>query len=205
MSDQLHILPLGFIMVMGPQILTAIFLITSKKPVLNSAAMLLGVFLAASAGIALWYTVAGAIGVPSSHSDGPTTADYVIAGLLALLAVKTFLGRGEAEAPKWMTALQEAEPKKAFALAFLLIFLMPTDIAAMVSTTTYLHERGFDMIDGWPLVAITLLLMGLPLLGYLAFGHRAKEAMPGIRDWTINNAWLINLIVIVYFIYSVLS
>jgi hypothetical protein len=29
--------------------------------------------------------------------------------------------------------------------------------------------------------------------------------MPGIRDWLITNAWLVNIIVIVYFIYQLLK
>ncbi len=46
-SEQLQILPLCLIMVMGPQILTAIFLVTSKQAVKNSLAMIVGVALAA--------------------------------------------------------------------------------------------------------------------------------------------------------------
>ncbi len=47
-STQLQIVPLALIMVMGPQILTAIFLVTSHEPVKNSIAMLIGVVVAAS-------------------------------------------------------------------------------------------------------------------------------------------------------------
>ena len=101
--------------------------------------------------------------------------------------------------------LQEAEPKRALTLGFLLILLMPTDIAATISTASYLHDAGLDVIDGWPLVAGTALLMALPILGYLLFGQRAKRAMPGIRDWLTTNAWLVNLVVIVYFIFQILG
>jgi hypothetical protein len=47
--------------------------------------------------------------------------------------------------------------------------------------------------------------MALPIIAYTAFGRRAREAMPGIREWLTTNAWLVNLIVILYFIYSTLS
>ena len=104
-----------------------------------------------------------------------------------------------------MTTLQEAEPKRAFTLAFLLIFLMPTDIVAVISTVNFLHDNGLDAVDGWPLVAATTVLMALPIAGYLLLGHRAREAMPKIRDWLTTNAWLVNLVVIVYFIYQTLS
>jgi hypothetical protein len=206
MTEQLQVLPLCLIMVMGPQILTAIFLVTSQKPVKNSSALLIGDFAAASLGLAIWFGLANAIGLdPKDDDAGPSTADYVVAGLLAVLAVRIFLTRGSAEVPKWMSALQEAEPRRALSLGFLLILLMPTDIAATISTTSYLHEAGLEWIDGWPLVAGTVLLMGLPISGYLLLGQRAKRAMPRIRDWLTSNSWLVNLVVIVYFIFQLLA
>ena len=51
MTEQLQILPLCLIMVMGPQILTAIFLVTSREAAKNSLAMIVGVVLAASLGL----------------------------------------------------------------------------------------------------------------------------------------------------------
>jgi Sap, sulfolipid-1-addressing protein len=206
LTEQLQILPLALIMVMGPQILTAIFLVTSHEPVKNSVAMLVGVVAAACLSLAIWYGLVKLLGIdPREEGDGPTTVDYVVAGLLALAAVHTFRGRGEAEVPKWMTTLQEAEPKRAFGLAFLLILLMPTDIIAVISTVTFLHDNGLTALHGWPLVAATTALMALPIAGYLLLGHRAREAMPRIRDWLTTNAWLVNLVVILYFIYSILS
>ena len=104
-----------------------------------------------------------------------------------------------------MTALQEAEPKRAFGLAFLLILLMPTDIVAVISTVHWLHNNNLDVLHGWPLMAATVVLMGLPIAAYLLLGRRARAAMPGIRDWLTTNAWLVNIIVIVYFIYQLLK
>jgi hypothetical protein len=205
LTEHLQILPLALIMVMGPQILTAIFLVTSGEPAKNSGAMLIGVVLAASVSILIWFGLVDLIGIDPKEGGSPTTVDYVVAGLLALLAIRVFMTRGTAETPKWMTALQEAEPKRAFSLAFLLIFLMPTDIIAVISTVNFLHDNKLDAIDGWPLVAATTVLMALPIAGYLLLGHRAREAMPKIRDWLTTHSWLVNFVVIVYFIYQTLS
>jgi hypothetical protein len=205
MTEHLQILPLALIMVMGPQILTAIFLVTSREPVKNSGAMLIGVVLAASLSILIWFGLVDLIGIDPKEGGSPTTLDYVVAGLLALLAIRVFMTRGTAETPKWMTALQEAEPKRAFGLAFLLIFLMPTDIIAVISTVNFLHDNGLNALEGWPLVAATTLLMALPILAFLLLGHRARAAMPRLRDWLTTNSWLVNLVVIVYFIYQTLS
>jgi hypothetical protein len=192
-------------MVMGPQILTSIFLVTSRKPVKNSGALLVGVVLAASLSLLIWTGVVKAVGIDPSGDSGPSTADYVVAGLLALAAIHVFRGRGTAEVPKWMTALQEADPKKSFSLGFLLILLMPTDIIAVISTSNYLHDHHLDVLHGWPLVAATTVLMALPILSYLLMGKRAKVAMPKIRDWLTTHAWLVNLVVIVYFIFQIVK
>lgn len=192
-------------MVMGPQILTAIFLVTSREPVKNSGAMLIGVILAASASILIWFGLVDIIGIDPKEGGSPTTVDYIVAGLLALLAIRVFTTRGTAETPKWMSALQEAEPKRAFSLGFLLIFLMPTDIIAVISTVNFLHDNNLNALEGWPLVAATTFLMALPIAGYLLLGRRAREAMPKLRDWLTTNSWLVNLVVIIYFIYQTLS
>ena len=192
-------------MVMGPQILTAIFLVNSRQAVKNSLAMIVGVLLAASLGLAIWSGVVSAVDIEASDSDSPSTTDSIVSGILAVLAVRVWMTRGKAEVPKWMSALQEAEPKRAFTLGFLLILLMPTDIAATISTANLMRESGLDAIDGWPLVAGTVLLMALPFLAYTALGHRARDAMPAIKEWLTTHSWLVNLVVIVYFIYSLLS
>ncbi len=192
-------------MVMGPQILTAIFLVTSGKPVKNSIAMLVGVVLAASLSIAIWYGLSSVIGISPPQGSGPSTTDFVVSGLLVLAIIHTFRGRGKAEVPKWMSALQEAEPKRAFSLGFLLILLMPTDIVAVISTAHWIHNNDLSVWHGWPLVAITTLLMALPIAAYLLLGRRAREAMPGVRNWLTGNAWLVNMIVMAYFIYQLLK
>jgi Sap, sulfolipid-1-addressing protein len=204
-TTSLQILPLALIMVMGPQILTAIFLVTSGEPVKNSGALLVGVLVAASVSMLIWFGLYNALGINPRSGSGPGTADYVVAGLLALVGIHTFLGRKTATVPKWMTALQRAEPKRAFSLGFLLILAMPTDIVAEISTVHWLHTNDLGVLHAWPVVAAAVALMALPIAGYLLLGHRARDAMPGIRDWLTTNAWLVNIVVIVYFIYQLLK
>ena len=80
-----------------------------------------------------------------------------------------------------------------------------TDIVAVISTVHWLHNADLDVLHAWPVVAATFLLMALPIAGYLLLGHRARDAMPGIRDWLTGNAWLVNIAVIVYFIYQLVK
>jgi len=192
-------------MVMGPQILTAIFLVTSKEPVKNSLALIVGVVAAACLSVAIWYGLVAALGINPDEGGGPTTLDYIVAGLLALLAIHVWMGRGTAEVPKWMSALQEAEPRRALSLGFLLILLMPTDIIAVISCVNFLHDHHDNALKAWPLIATTTFFMALPFICYGLLGRRAREAMPGIREWLTTHAWLVNLIVIVYFIWQLVK
>jgi hypothetical protein len=106
--------------------------------------MLVGVVLAASLSLLIWFGLYEVLGIsPGSSSDSsPRTADWVVAGLLALAGIHAFLGRHTAGVPRWMSALQEAEPRRAFTLASALILLMPTDIVAVLSTVHWLHVNN---------------------------------------------------------------
>ena len=112
MTEQLQILPLCLIMVMGPQIMTAIFLVTSGTPVKNSVALLIGV---TGGGVTRPGDLVRASQTRSGSTratgdSGPSTADYVVSGLLAVLAVRVFMTRGTAETPKWMSASRRQNP-----------------------------------------------------------------------------------------------
>jgi cytochrome c biogenesis protein CcdA len=192
-------------MVMGPQILSSIFLVTSREPVKNSLAMLAGAALGVCTSIFVWYGLVNVLDIKGREGSGPSTADYAVAGLLVLLAIHVFRGRGTAKVPKWMTALQEAKPRRALALGYVLILLMPTDIIAVISTVQFLHDHHDNALHAWPVVAACTLFMALPILAFALLGHRARAAMPGIREWLTTHAWLVNLVVIVYFIFQLVK
>ena len=77
--------------------------------------------------------------------------------------------------------------------------------SATISAAHLINEAELDAIDAWPLVAGTVLLMSLPFLAYSALGHRARDAMPGIKQWLTTHSWVINLVVIIYFIYDLVG
>jgi hypothetical protein len=51
-----------------------------------------------------------------------------------------------------------------------------------------------------PFLVLTLLIAALPLLAYLLFGRRAREAMSRVRDFMTEEAWLVNIAVLGLFI-----
>ena len=193
----LTILPMAFVMIAGPQILSAIFLATSENWRRNSAAYVLGAALSITLFVTLAYLLGG------GGRDGGPSSDAVYIVILVLLvaaALRTFLKRDEAEPPKWMGKLQTASPRFSFRLGLLLLGIFPTDILTSVAVGSYLAAHGDAWVDAVPFIALTLLFLATPSLLLLAFGDRAQAFLPKARDWMNTNSWVVNEIVIGLFI-----
>lgn len=206
----LEILPLAITMMAGPQIMSALMLTTSKRPVVNSLAFVVAVFLTATAGVFLYSLVGSALGqaIALRNQSGPTGLakgiQLTLVGVLVVLAIRSFIHRKTATSPKWMEALVEATPKRAFTLGVTLIFLMPTDIVAMLTVGVNLASNNLHITDALPFLLLTTLIAALPLLAYLLFYRKAQTLMPKVRDWMQHNSWLINILVYGLFIYLLL-
>jgi Sap, sulfolipid-1-addressing protein len=195
--DFLKLLPMAFVMIAGPQILSAVFLATSEDWKRSSAAYVLG----ASLSITLFVTLAYLLLNEASNQGASNDALYVIVlVLLVAAALRTYLKREESEPPKWMGKLQTANPRFAFTLGFLLLGVFPTDILTSVAMGTYLAGHGDPWWHALPFIGLTLFFLSLPALTLLAFGERGQAFLPKARDWMNNNSWVVNEIVLGLFI-----
>jgi hypothetical protein len=191
------VLPLAFVMIAGPQVLSAIFLATTERWQRNSAAYVTGAALSITATVtAAYFLSTGATGKGSSDD----TVYIVVIVLLVFAGIHTFLTRKTAEPPKWMGKLQSATPRQSFRLGFLLLGLFPGDIATSVAVGAYLSTQGEPWWHVLPFLALTLLFLGLPAILVLVLGQRAQTLLPKVRDWMNNNSWVISEIVVVLFI-----
>jgi hypothetical protein len=191
------VLPMAFVMIAGPQILSAIFLATTEDWRRNSIAYIAGAALSITA------TVTAAYFLSSGASDQGASNDSIYVVILVLLvaaAIQTYRKREESEPPKWMGKLQAADAGFSFKLGFLLLGVFPTDILTSVAVGSYLANQDEPWSHALPFVALTLFLIGLPLLMLLAFGDRAQAFLPKARDWMNNNSWVVSEIVIGLFI-----
>lgn len=200
--DFLTVLPLAFVMNAGPQIVSAIFLATSQDARRNSVAFLLGVAIATTAGTTIALLLIEAFGSddPSAQTSGNDPLDYVIIALLLFLVVRVYLRRNATEPPAWMGKLQSASAGFSFKLGLLLYSLMPTDIITMLSVGGYLALRDAPLWHALPFIGATVLLAGIPLIILLLLGARAEVILPKMRNWMTTNAWIVNEIVIVFFL-----
>jgi len=196
------LLPLSFVMIAGPQILSAIFLATTERWKANSAAFVAGAGVSVSIVATLGYLLS------TGASDGgtpKTTLDVIVIVLLVAAAIHKFLTRKQSKPPAWMGKLEEAKPKGAFKLGFLLLGVFPSDILTALAVGGYASSNGEPWWHLAGFVGLTLLLIALPALTILVLGKRAESFMPKVRDWMDNNSWVISEIVLGLFIALVAS
>lgn len=204
--DFAKVLPLAFVMVAGPQIISAFFFATADAWQKLSAAYVFGAAISITAVVSGAYLLAkGATSSSEEGGSGLTAADYVILALLCFAAIRTFLKRGESEPPKWMGKLQSATPKTALVLGFLLLGFFPSDLVTSITVGSFLGSHGDTWWRCLPFVGLTLLLLGTPALLVAAMGRRAQEFLPKVRDWMNDNSWVVSEVVLVFFIVIILA
>ena len=203
MSDIASILPMTIVMIAGPQIISAVFLATSEDWRRNSIAFIGGALLSITLFISLFYLLTKALKSATGGSNGGgfgTTVDWVILGVLLLLALKVYLDRGKSQTPKWMSRLQTADAGFSFKLGFALLGFFPTDIATTFAVGAFIQRNDDPLTYAIPFVLITLLWLALPSLAVLTMGRRAEAFLPKVRDWMNSHSWVVTEFVIAIFV-----
>lgn len=201
----MEILPLALTMMVGPQIITAIILVTAKNVVKPSLAYITGVATAALVGTSVFFAIGSIFNLQDNSSNEPSQTAIVIQtiiiGLLVIAALKTFINREKITLPKWMSELQSITPRRAFKVGLMLILFMPTDIAVMLTVGLNLASHSSTAVNFLPFWALTIFIAALPLITYLIFHKRAVKAMPKVRAWMESNSWVVSLAAYLVFIY----
>ncbi|WP_225797232.1 GAP family protein [Streptomyces aculeolatus] len=196
-----EILPLAFVMIAGPQIVTSFFLATSGRWAANSLAYVLGAAISVTTTVTVAYFVAKGVDNSASGHKGAfdRSIDGIVLVLMLFLIVRVYLTRGKSQPPKWMGKLQTAEPRFALLMGLALMGVFPTDIASSVAAGFHVERSGDPWWQCLPFVALTLLLLAMPALCVVILGRRADVVLPRIRDWMNSHSWVISEIVLVFF------
>jgi Sap, sulfolipid-1-addressing protein len=193
----LTLLPMAFVMIAGPQILSAIFLATSEDWRRTSLAYITGAALSITLFVTLAYLLLNGVSDAGASND----SIYIIVLVLLLVAMlRTFLKRHEAKVPKWMEKLQTATPRFAFLLGAALLGVFPTDILTSAAVGSYLAAHGDPWWHMLPFLGLTLLLLAIPSLLIVALGQRAHVLLPKVREWMTTHAWIVNELVLLLFV-----
>jgi cytochrome c biogenesis protein CcdA len=195
------VLPLSIVMVAGPQILSAVFLATSREWRRNSLAFVVGAALSVGGVVTAAYLLGGT----ARDSTGNDTLTVAVVVVLLAAMVHTYLTRAESEPPSWMGKLERATPRFSFRLGFLLLGFFPTDVLTSVAVGGTLASQGLPLTDALGFLGLTLLWLALPGLAVLALGERAERLLPRVRDWMNENSWLVNEAVLALFVVLTLT
>jgi threonine/homoserine/homoserine lactone efflux protein len=196
-KDLGKVIPLAFVMIAGPQLLSAIFLATSENWRRNSAAYIAGAALSITGIVTLaFYLSDGA----SRHGTSGKTLDIIFMVLLVAAGLHTYLTRKTSKPPKWMGELETANERRSFRLGFLLLGVFPTDILTSVAVGGSVARHGDPWWHVLSFVLLTLLFIASPALLLIILGQRAQKLLPEIRDWMNNNSWIVSEIVIGLFV-----
>ncbi|HEX8689708.1 MAG TPA: GAP family protein [Solirubrobacterales bacterium] len=201
--DIVTVLPLAFVMIAGPQIISAVFFATSESWRRASSAYVLGALMSITAVVTAAYLLAQGVG--GEEESGLSGIDYAILALLFFAMVHNYRQRNQSEPPKWMGRLQSATPRFAFVLGFLLLGLFPSDLITSLTVGGHLANDGDPWTYAIPFILLTVLLLALPALCVAALGERAQRVLPKVRDWMNTNSWIISEAVIAFFIVIILS
>lgn len=202
--DFVKVLPMAFVMVAGPQIISAFFFATSPSWKKISAAYVLGAAISIPLVVAVGYLLTNGIG-EGDESSGLSTTDYIVLALLLFAMYRNYTKRNESEPPKWMGKLQNATPKTTFILGFLLLGFFPSDLITSLSVGSFLSNHSDTYLNALPFILLTLLFLATPSLMVVALGERAHTVLPKIRDWMNINSWIVSEAVLVLFIVIILS
>jgi hypothetical protein len=197
------VIPVAFVMVAGPQIVTAIFLATGKRWLRNSLLFLSGVAAATTVGTGVAYFGYAFLkqGVTTSKGESiKLIAAWACVALLLFLAFRVYRKRGEKELPRWMAGLQGAGAAFSFKIGFLLFLLMPSDVVTMVTVGAHLGRCESAYWQVLAFVAATVFLAGTPLILDLFLGKRAETVLPRLRDWMNANSWIVSELLIAIFL-----
>ena len=208
MSKIIAVLPLALTMNLGPQIITNITLLTTKNPVKKLLCYLASALISSTAITMVAFLLFDLMNTTPKVSGNPSTAqriaDLVFIALLVFLMVRTFRGRKKKEEPRWLSTIEDASPKRVFVIALMLFSFMPTDLVAMITVAGYLARNKLHFYSVFPFIALTMILASLPLIFYLLFRKRAQRVMPRVQHWLDANAWVVNEVVLVFFICMIL-
>ncbi len=204
MTD-IAILPLALTVMLGPQILVAILLITRKDPVKSSLVYIVAVMLTLLLTTSIYYLLANIINFQSTSEGGRPILKYILIALCVYLLVKSILNRHKlTEPPKWMKEIHEASLSKIFILGFTLIAFMPTDIVVAFTVGSLLNNDAGTLLDALPFFGAVLLIAFIPLILYFSLGSKGPEKLEKANVWLNTHGYVINVAVLTFFIFMML-
>jgi len=210
-----EVLPFAVIVMVSPiNIVAAILLLFSERPLLN-ASCYLGGFVAGLAAVVGGLTaVAGAVHLDpgSNQSRGASALLLALGAGLIVVAVRKFRGRPGPEDPSslpgWMDGIAGFGSGRSLAVGAGVGAGNPKNIVVALGTAVAVSSAGLPVGQQVTVLAIYLVLASLgvaaPILAMLVLGDRAGTVLDGWKTWlTRNNTAMMAVIYLFFGVYLI--
>jgi hypothetical protein len=197
-------LPLAAGAIAPVMIVAAIVMLGSQGGLAKSLAFLVGRAIAYAIWGGLFVALAGKLA--GSGGEGPSTASLairtILGGLLLILAVKSYLGEDDPDAPppKWMAVLDKARATTLLGIGFLLSVIQLRFVLLMLAGAGSIANAQLPSVQVVISLAVLILAMIwpqlLPVVLYAVMGDRAQGMLDGLNAWLARHQRSVNVVVL---------
>ena len=193
------VLPFAVVVAASPiNIIAAILLLFTKKPVANATSYLAGFVGGVMAVLCGAIVLAAAIDLSadSTRSRGASALLLVSGVCLVVVAVRKFRGRPrpgeEAEMPTWMDGIAEFGQGKSFVLGVTVGALNPKNIVVGVAAAVTIASADLSVGQQLAVIAVYVVIACLgvaaPIVAMLVLGERSADVLDGWKSWLVRNS-----------------
>jgi hypothetical protein len=204
------ILPLAVVVTISPiNIVAAILLLFTKRPLLNASCYLAGFLVGVAAVLGVLTAIAGAahLDTDAQRSRGASGLLLALGVWLMVVAVRKFRSRpaaGEtAPLPKWMDGIAGFGPPKSLAVGLAVGAVNPKNIAVGLASAVAIASAGLAPGPAIVVIGVYTVFASLgvaaPIVAMLLLGERSDRVLRGWQAWLDhNNTAMMSVIYLVF-------
>ena len=209
------ILPFAVVVMVSPiNIVAAILLLFSNRPIINASWYLAGFLAGVTVVVTLLIVLADALGL-SSDSDRSRAVSGILVALgayLLFVAYRKFRSRSgpndDPALPAWMDGIAGFGPGRSLAIGAAIGAGNPKNIAVGLGTAVAVSSAGLATLDQVLTVTIYVVLASLgvaaPIITMLVLGDRAPAVLEDWKGWlTRNNAAMMAVIFLFFGVFLI--
>ena len=199
------LVPLGLVISLSPiTVIPAVLVLQAPRPRPSSLAFLGGWLLGLAALTALSVAASGLLGgLDKSPPKWSSWLRIIFGSALIAFGIYRWLTRHRnTESPAWMRSFGSITPARAGLTGAALAVVRPDVALICVPAGLGIGTSGLGLAGDWMAAAFFVALaassVAIPILAYLAAGHRLDETLARLKDWMDkNNAALLAAVLVV--------
>ncbi|MGP8059794.1 MAG: GAP family protein [Acidimicrobiales bacterium] len=204
------ILPLALVVTISPiNIIAAILLLFSRRPLLNASSYFVGFVLGVAAVLAGFVAIAGALNLTagSDTSRGAAGVMLVLGVALLVAAVRKFRGRPrsgeEPSTPKWMDGIAGYSAARSFVVGVAVGAFNPKNLVVGLAAAVAVGSAGLSIAAqiGATTVYVVVAVLGVaaPIVTMVVLGEKAQPVLDKWRLWLDENNAVVMAVLFVIF------